>query len=68
MAGTWLGRGVRLGLGRCFGKQPDRHSFFVAFDDDALREIGRFFKADHPVIVPLTVQEILGEKIARKLA
>jgi hypothetical protein len=44
--------------------------FFVAFDytDDALREIDRFFKADHAVIIPLTVQEILDEQIARKLA
>jgi len=43
--------------------------FFVAFDytDDALREIDRFFKADHAVIIPLTVQEILDEQIARKL-
>jgi DNA modification methylase len=43
--------------------------FFVAFDytDDALREIDRFFKADHAVIVPLTVKEILDEQIARKL-
>jgi hypothetical protein len=33
--------------------------FFVAFDytEDALREIDRFFKADHAAIVPLTVQE-----------
>ena len=44
--------------------------FFVAFDysEDALREIGRFFKDDHAVIIPLTVQEILDEQIARKLA
>lgn len=44
--------------------------FFVAFDytDDALREIDRFFKADHAVIIPLTVNEILDEQIARKLA
>ena len=43
--------------------------FFIAFDytDDALREIDRFFKADHAVIVPLTVKEILDEQIARKL-
>jgi hypothetical protein len=29
--------------------------FFVAFDytEDALREINRFFKADHAVIIPL---------------
>jgi DNA modification methylase len=44
--------------------------FFVAFDytEDALREIDRFFKDDHAVIVALTVQEILDEHIARKLA
>ena len=35
--------------------------------DDALREIDRFFKADHAVIIPLTVREILDEQIARKL-
>ena len=34
---------------------------------DALREIDRFFKADHAVIIPLTVREILDEQIARKL-
>jgi hypothetical protein len=44
--------------------------FFVAFDytEDALREIDRFFKDDHAVIVALTVLEILDEHIARKLA
>jgi hypothetical protein len=44
--------------------------FFIAFNysDDALREIDRFFKADHAVIVPLTVKEILDEQIAKKLA
>ena len=44
--------------------------FFISFDysDDALREIDRFFKADHAVIIPLTVKEILDEQIARKLA
>lgn len=42
--------------------------FFVGFDfsDDALREIDRYFKADHAVIIPLTVMEILDEQIARK--
>ena len=35
---------------------------------DALREIDRFFKADHAVTIPLTVREILDEQIARKLA
>ena len=44
--------------------------FFVSFDysEDAFREIDRFFKADHAVIIPLTVREILDEQIARKLA
>ncbi len=45
-------------------------TFAVSFDysEDALREIDRFFKADHAVIIPLTVREILDEQIARKLA
>ncbi len=43
--------------------------FFVAFDfsSDALREIDHFFKRSGKAIVPLTVQEILDEQIARKL-
>ena len=43
--------------------------FFVSFDysDDALREIGAFFKRTHKVIVALTVKEILDEQIAKKL-
>jgi DNA methylase/Restriction endonuclease len=44
--------------------------FFVSFDytSDAMREIDRFFKEEHRIIVPLTVREILDEEIARKLA
>jgi len=44
--------------------------FFVSFDytEDALQEIDRFFKADHAIIIPLTVKEILDEHIAMKLA
>lgn len=44
--------------------------FFVSFDytSDALREIDRFFREEHQIIIPLTVREILGEEIARKLA
>jgi len=44
--------------------------FFVAFDytQDALREIDAFFRKSHRVIVPLTVQEILDEQLAKKLA
>jgi len=44
--------------------------FFVSFDysGDAMREIDRFFREEHKIIVPLTVREILDEEIARKLA
>ena len=50
-------------------RQRDK-GFFVSFDytEDALREIDRFFKADHAVVVPLTVKDILEEQLARKLA
>ena len=43
--------------------------FFVSFNftRDALEEIGRFFRSEHRVIVPLTVREILDEQIAHKL-
>lgn len=40
----------------------------VRGQSDAMREIDRFFKADHAVIIPFTVREILDEQIARKLA
>lgn len=44
--------------------------FFVSFDftRDALDEVGRFFRSEHRVIVPLTVREILDEHIAHRLA
>jgi hypothetical protein len=44
--------------------------FFVSFDytSDARREIGAFFKKSGRIIVALTVQEILEEEIAMKLA
>ena len=47
-----------------------KKGFFVGFDfsHDALTEIGAFFRAQHTVIVPLTVREILDEQIAQKLA
>ncbi|MGB6387472.1 MAG: DNA methyltransferase [Terriglobales bacterium] len=43
--------------------------YFISFDftSDALHEIGAFFKREHRVIIPLTVQEILDETIAHKL-
>ena len=44
--------------------------FFVAFDysSDALTEIDAFFRRSGKAIVALTVQEILDEEIAKKLA
>ena len=44
--------------------------FFVAFDfsQDALTEIDAFFRKSGKAIIPLTVQEILEEQIAKKLA
>jgi len=42
----------------------------VSFDysSDALQETGSFFKRSHKVIIALTVNEILEEQIAKKLA
>jgi len=44
--------------------------FFVAFDysQDALTEIDAFFRKSGKVIIALTVNEILEEQIAKKLA
>jgi hypothetical protein len=44
--------------------------FFVsfAFTDDAMAEVQRYFVKEHKTIVPLTVREILDERIATKLA
>lgn len=44
--------------------------YFVSFGytSDALREIDRFFREEHRTIVALTVNEILNEEIAKKLA
>ena len=43
--------------------------FFVSFEfsSDALREVDSFFRREHRVIVPLTVRDILEERIAQKL-
>jgi hypothetical protein len=38
------------------------------FTSDALTEIDRFFKKTGNIIIALTVQEILDEQIAKKLA
>ena len=47
-----------------------KKGFFVSFDytNDAITEIGAFFKKSGRVIVPFTVKEILDEQIAHKLA
>jgi hypothetical protein len=47
-----------------------KKGFFVAFDfsEDALAEVDAFFRREHTVIVPLSVKEILNERIAQKLA
>lgn len=47
-----------------------KKGFFVGFDfsRDALTEIDSYFRREHVVIIPLTVQEILDEQIAQKLA
>ena len=44
--------------------------FFVSFDysSDALHEVDAFFRKHHRLIVPLTVDEILNEQLAQKLA
>ncbi len=46
------------------------NAFRVALDHsrDALIEISRFFKKQHAIILPVTVDDILTEQIARKLA
>jgi DNA modification methylase len=46
-----------------------KKGFFVGFDfsGDALTEIDRFFRSQHANIIPLTVREILDERIAQKL-
>ena len=49
----------------------DRHASTAAYIDytsDALVEIDRFFRQSGKVIVALTVQEILEEQLAKKLA
>ncbi len=46
-----------------------KKGFFVGFDfsGDALTEIDGFFRRQHAAIIPLTVREILDERIAQKL-
>jgi hypothetical protein len=57
-------------FGAMMMREDCEKGFFVSFDysSDALQEIESFFKRSHKVIVALTVQEILDEHIAKKLA
>lgn len=50
---------------RDYGADPE---LLHDYSSDAMREIDRFFREEHRIIVPLTVREILDEEIARKLA
>ena len=55
----------------CMGSRAKcEKGFFVSFDfsSDAMREIQRFFVEEQRIIIPVTVQEILDEQIAHKLA
>ena len=47
-----------------------KKGFFVSFDytSDATREIDAFFRKTGRLIIPLTVNEILNEHLAKKLA
>jgi site-specific DNA-methyltransferase (adenine-specific) len=51
-------------------REDRQKGFFVAFDysEDALREIGAFFKKTGKTIIALTVKDVLEEQIAHKLA
>ena len=51
-------------------REECQKGFFISFyySSDAMSEISRFFKQPGKVIIPLTVQEILDEQIAHKLA
>jgi DNA modification methylase len=51
-------------------REECQKGFFISFDytNDAMMEVGRFFKHTGRVIVLLTVREILEEQIGHKLA
>jgi len=51
-------------------REDRKKGFFVAFDysSDALTEVDAFFRKSGKVIIPLTVKEILEERLAKKLA
>jgi hypothetical protein len=50
-------------------REECQRGFFVSFDytNDAITEVGRYFKQTGRVIVLLTVREILEEQIGHKL-
>ncbi|HEY3322597.1 MAG TPA: hypothetical protein VGP72_19215 [Planctomycetota bacterium] len=47
-----------------------KRGFFVSFayTSDALTEVDAFFRKSGKIIIPLTVSEILEERLAQKLA
>jgi hypothetical protein len=51
-------------------REDRKKGFFVSFDysSDALTEVDAFFRKSGKVIIPLTVKEILEERLAKKLA
>jgi hypothetical protein len=51
-------------------REDRKKGFFVSFDysSDALTEVDAFFRQSGKVIIPLTVKEILEERLAKKLA
>ena len=51
-----------------FLQKDELHKSQIREARETSREINRFFKADHAVIIPLMVKEILDEQIARKPA
>jgi len=65
-----VGRPDIDGFEACMAREDRPKGFFVGFDytSDALREVDGFFRKSGRIIVPLTVREILDERIAQKLA
>ena len=51
-------------------REDRTQGFFVSFDysQDALGKIQAFMKKTGRIIRPITVKDILGEQVARKLA
>jgi len=50
------------------GGRFDKNQAVPRLSGGATKEISRFFREEHRVIIPITVREILDEQIAHKLA